>query len=82
MCKPPPLSWFWQTNGLPFGGSHGKESACNAGDGGSIPGSGRSPERGNGTPLQYSCLGSPMDKRNPAGYTVHGVAKNLSRKSN
>ena len=40
------------------GGLDGKESACNAGDRGSIPESGRSPERGHGNPLQYSCLGS------------------------
>ena len=38
-----------------------KESACNAGDPGSIPGSGRSPGEGNGDPLQYSCLENPMD---------------------
>ena len=37
------------------GGSDGKESACNAGDQGSIPGSGRSPGEGNGNPLEYSC---------------------------
>ena len=37
------------------GGSDGKESACNAGDRGSIPGSGRSPGEGNGNPLEYSC---------------------------
>ena len=42
-------------------GSDGKESACNAGDLGSIPGSGRSPGEGNGNPLQYSCLENPMD---------------------
>ena len=42
--------------------SFGKESACNAGDPGSIPGSGRSPGEGNGNPLQYSCLGNPMDR--------------------
>ena len=46
--------------GLP-GGSVGKESACNAGDIGLIPGSGRSPKRGNGNPLQYSCLENPVD---------------------
>ena len=39
-----------------------KELACNAGDTGSIPGSGRSPREGNGNPLQYSCLGNPMDR--------------------
>ena len=39
----------------------GEESACHAGDMGSNPGSGRSPGEGNGNPLQYSCLGNPMD---------------------
>ena len=39
-----------------------KESACNAGDTGSIPGSGRSPGEGKGNPLQYSFLGNPMDR--------------------
>ena len=43
------------------GGSEVKASASNAGDLGSIPGSGRSPEEGNGNPLQYSCLENPMD---------------------
>ena len=43
------------------GGSDGKVSAYNAGDLGSIPGSGRSPGEGNGNPLQYSCLENPMD---------------------
>ena len=42
----------------PMCGSDGKESACNAGDWGSISGSGRSPGKGNGHPLQYSCLGN------------------------
>ena len=50
----------------------GKESACNAGDAHSIPGSGRSPGEGNGSPLQYSCLGNPMD-RGAWWATVHGV---------
>ena len=48
-------------NGNFLGGSDGKASACNAGDLGSIPGSGRSPGEGNGNPLQYSCLENPMD---------------------
>ena len=43
------------------GGSEVKASACNAGDLGLIPGSGRSPGEGNGNPLQYSCLENPMD---------------------
>ena len=46
---------------LQQGGSDSKASACNAGDPGSIPGSGRSPGEGNGNPLQYSCLENPMD---------------------
>ena len=46
--------------------SDGKESACNVGDLGSIPGVGRSPEEGKGYPLQYSGLENFMD------YTVHG----------
>ena len=48
--------------GLP-GGSDGKASARNAGDLGSIPGLGRSPGEGNGTPLRYSRLENPMDGR-------------------
>ena len=43
------------------GGSEVKASACNAGDPGLIPGSGRSPGEGNGNPLQYSCLENPKD---------------------
>ena len=43
-------------------GSVGKESACNAGDLGSIPGLGKSPGEGNGNPLQYSCLENSMDR--------------------
>ena len=43
------------------GGSEVKASASNAGDLGSIPGSGRFPGEGNGNPLQYSCLENPMD---------------------
>ena len=44
------------------GGSDGKESACNAGDPGLIPGSGRFLGEGNDNPLQYSCLENPMDR--------------------
>ena len=44
------------------GGSDGEESACNAGDSGLIPGSGRGPGEGNGNPPQYSCLENPMDR--------------------
>ena len=56
------------------GGSDDKESACNAGDLGLIPGSGRSPGEGNGNPLQYSCLENPMD-RGAWWAIVHGVAE-------
>ena len=57
----------------------GKESTCNAGDSGdagSIPGLRRSPGEGNGTPLQYSCLGNPMD-RGAGRAAAHGVTKML-----
>ena len=52
----------------------GKESTCNAGDMGSIPGSGRSPGKGNGNPYKYSCLENPMD-RGAWKATVHRLAK-------
>ena len=55
-------------------GSDSKESAWNVGDPGSIPGSGRSPEQGNGNPLQYAFLGNPMD-RGAWQATVHGVSR-------
>ena len=54
------------------GVSEGKVFACNVGDLGSIPGSGRSPRRGNGNPLQYSCLESPMDGGAWQGYSPWG----------
>ena len=56
------------------GGSDNKESACNVGDLGSIPGLGGSPGVGNGNPLQYSCPENPMD-RGTWGATVHRVTK-------
>ena len=56
------------------GGQDGKESACNSGDAGSIPGLGRSPGRGNGNPLQYSCLVNSTE-RGTWWATVHGVTK-------
>ena len=58
--------------------SVGKESACSAGDPGSIPGLGRSPGEGNGNPLQYSCLENPMDGGAWLS-TVHGVAQSWTR---
>ena len=56
------------------GGSVAKNLPANAGDMGSIPGSGRPLGVGNGNPLQYACLGSPMD-RGAWWATVYGVAK-------
>ena len=54
------------------GGSGGKESTCNAGDLGSIPGLGRSPEGGHSNPLQYSCLENPHGQRSLLGYSPWG----------
>ena len=56
------------SQGFP-GGSEVKASACNVGDPGLIPGSGRSPGEGNGNPLQYSCLGNPCSL---VGYSPQG----------
>ena len=68
--------------GVP-GGSDGKKkkSAGNAGDPGSIPGSGRSPGAGNEYPLQYSCLENPMD-RGAWQAIVHGVTKSQTQLNN
>ena len=66
--------------GLPCG-SDGKESACNAGDEGSIPRSRRSPGEGNGYPFQYSCLENSTD-RGAWWATVHGLSKSQTRLSN
>ena len=75
--------WFWVlTSSSAFSssflgnycGSVGKESTCNAGDPGLIPGSGRSPGEWNGNPSQYSCLENPMN-RGAWQATVHGVAR-------
>ena len=64
---------FFSTLGF-SGGWDSKESACNAEDTGSIPGSGRPPGEGNGYPLQYSCLENSMN-RGAWQSTVHGVAE-------
>ena len=63
------------------GGSDSKESVCNSGDPGSIPGLGRSPGEGNGNRLQYSCLENAMD-REAWQVTVCGVAKSRTQPSN
>ena len=63
--------------GLPWW-LNGKESACNAGDTGSITELGRSPGEGNGNPLQYSCLKNAMD-RGAWQATVHGLARSQTQ---
>ena len=62
------------------GGSGGKESTHNMGEPGSISGLGRHPGKGNGTPLQYSCLQNLMD-RGASWATVHGVSKSQTQLS-
>ena len=88
-CLIPPASVFFTPFlkshlkiflGFP-GGSVVKNTSVNAGDAGdagSVPGLGRSPEEGNGNPLQYSCLENSMG-RGPCQATVHGVAKELDK---
>ena len=78
----------WRRDRLPIpvflgfpSGSDGKESACNVGDLGSVPGSGRSPGGEHGNPLQYSSLENSMD-RGAWWATVHGVPKSQTRLSN
>ena len=63
------------------GGSMVNNLPANAGGLGLIPGSGRSPGKGNGNPLQYSCVGNPMD-RGAWQAAVHGVAKSQIQLSN
>ena len=72
----------WRRDGLPTpvfigfpGGSDGKESTCNVGDLGSIPGSGRSPGGGRGNPFQYSCL----EGYSPWGHKVLDMTGDLAR---
>ena len=69
-AEPPGIRFF---RGFP-GGTVVKNLPANAGNSGSIPGSGRSPRGGNDNPFQYSCLENPADRRVWWG-TVHGVAK-------
>ena len=64
---------LWSHQGFP-GSSDGRVSACSAGDLGSIPGYGRSPGEGNGSPVQYSCLDNSLDRRAWQA-TVHGVTE-------
>ena len=59
-------------------GSDGKESICNVGDLGSIPGLGRSPRGGHGNQLQYSCLENPYGQSSLAGYNLWGCKESDS----
>ena len=73
MKAPSPNHWAPCGAGVRVpGGSDGKESACNAGDLGSIPGSGKSPGERNGNPLQYSCLGKAHGQRTLVDYSPWG----------
>ena len=65
----------------PSGSLDGKESACNSGDQGLIPGLGRSPGEGNDNPFQYSCWENSMD-RGAWWATVYGVSKSQTQLSN
>ena len=66
------------SKGFPCG-SAGKESACNVGGLGSIPGLGRSPGEGNGNPLQYSFLENSTDRGVGQATVVHGITKSPTR---
>ena len=75
----PDIRGKWGRKGLPRWLS-AKETACQAGDSGLIPGSGRSPGEGNDYPLQYSCLENPMDE-GAWQATVNEVAKSQTQLS-
>jgi len=78
------LFWFWLSLNINYRGFSGvsvvKNLPGNAGDVGLIPGLGRYPGEGNGDPIQYSCLGNPMD-RGACWATVHRVAKSWTQLS-
>ena len=77
----PSLLFSWGQTMVDFpGGSGGKVSAYDAGDPGSIPGSGRSPGKGNGNPFQYSCLENPTD-RGAWWAIVYGITKSRTQLS-
>ena len=63
------------------GGLMVKNPLADAGDTGSVPGLGRSPGKGDGNPLQYSCPGNPMDRGAWRACDVHGIAKSRTRLS-
>ena len=79
VCLQYTFKWFWKK--ILYTHTHVKHLPANAGGPRLIPGVGRSPGKGNGNPLQYSCLGNPMD-RGAWWATVHGVAKSRTQLSN
>ena len=76
-CEAVNIFWVTDTH-KGFPGGSGKESTCQAGDVGQIPGLGRLPRGVNGNPLQYSCLENPTDR---GSCTVHGVEMSKTRLS-
>ena len=72
---------LWWLKGFP-GDTDDKESACNSGNPGSIPGLGRYPGEGNGNPLLYSCLENSVDRGAWYVTVIHGVAKSQTQLSN
>ena len=68
---------YYSIRGFP-GSSDSKESPCNAGDPGSIPGSERYLGEGNGNPLQHSCLENPMDRGSPGWLQSMGQLKKIT----
>ena len=74
----PPYIYICMCVFVVSGGSDGKESACNVGDSGLIPGLGRSLGEGNGNPLQYSCLDNPTD-RGTWWATVHNITRSQTK---
>jgi len=76
VCTLHDVSFFTKVRKDFPGGSMVKNLPANAGDTGSIPGLGRYPGEGNGNPLQYSCLGNPID-RGAWQATIHGITKEL-----
>ena len=72
------LKWLSTQHPMWNRGFPGKESTCNAGDQGSIPGLGRSPGGGHGNPFQYSCLENPHGQRSLAGYSPQGCKESAT----
>ena len=72
------INFYWSIVAFTASGSDGKESACNAGDLGSVSGLGRSPGEGDGHPLHYSCLGKSLLGYSPWGCKKLGMTEQLT----